>query len=39
MPDVESGVGEGLLRQADRPLEQVVRQLLELRPRQLEVEV
>ena len=36
---VEAGVCERLLRRADRPLEQVVRQLLELRARELEVEV
>ena len=36
---LEAGVCERLLRRADRPLEQVVRQLLELRARELEVEV
>ena len=36
---VETGVGERLLRRPDRPLEQVVRELVELRARQLEVEV
>ena len=36
---VEAGVGERLLRRADRPLEQVGRDLLELRPRELQVEV
>ena len=33
------GVGERLLRRADRALEQVVRELLELRARELQVEV
>ena len=36
---VEPGVGERLLRRADRALEQVVRELLELRARELQVEV
>ena len=36
---VEPGVRERLLRRADRPFEQVVRQLLQLRARQLEVEM
>ena len=36
---VEAGVGERLLRRLDRPLEQVGRDLLELRPRELQVEV
>ena len=36
---VEPGVRQGLLGRADRPLEQVVRQLLELGARQLQVEV
>src|SRR4029077_12180410 len=36
---VEARIGERLLRRADRALEQVVRELLELRARQLQVEV
>ena len=36
---VEPGVRQGLLGRADRPLEQVMRQLLELGARQLQVEV
>ena len=36
---VEARVGERLLRRADRALEQVVRELVQLRPRQLQVEV
>ena len=35
----ESRVGESLLRRSDRPLEQVVGQLVELRPGELQVEV
>src|SRR5205823_14741162 len=36
---VETCVGQRLLRRTDRPLEQVGRDLLELRPRELEIEV
>ncbi len=35
----QAGVGERLLRRADRPLDEVVRQLVQLRARELQVEV